>query len=70
MSRARMQLIALETTLYYHTISRCVHRIILCGEGYLNKKNYEPRKVWVFKPLVRIERCVRYRWTFQESSAA
>lgn len=51
MTRARNQLISLETTPYYHCISRCVRRAFLCGEDSLTGKNYEHRKVWVVERL-------------------
>ena len=51
MTRARNQLISLETTPYYHTISRCVRRAFLCGEDSLTGKNYEHRKQWVLTRL-------------------
>ena len=47
MTRARNQLISLETTPYYHCISRCVRRAFLWGEDSLTGKNYEHRKTWV-----------------------
>jgi hypothetical protein len=42
---------ALETTTYYHTISRCVHRAFFCGEDSLTGKNYVPSKFWVINRL-------------------
>ena len=51
MTRAREQLISLETTTYYHCISRCVRRAFLCGEDTLTGKNYEHRKHWVTERL-------------------
>ena len=51
MTRAREQLISLETTSYYHCISRCVRRAFLCGEDSLTGKNYEHRKSWVIERL-------------------
>ncbi len=47
MTRARRELIALESTPYYHCISRCVRRAFLCGEDSLTGNNYEHRKIWV-----------------------
>jgi REP element-mobilizing transposase RayT len=51
MTRARNQLISLQTTPYYHTISRCVRRAFLCGEDSLTGKNYGHRKQWVLARL-------------------
>jgi REP element-mobilizing transposase RayT len=51
MTRARNQLISLEATPYYHTISRCVRRAFLCGEDSLTGKSYEHRKQWVITRL-------------------
>jgi putative transposase len=42
------QLISLEVTPYYHTISRCARRSFLCGEDSLTGKNC---KQWVHKRL-------------------
>jgi hypothetical protein len=43
-TRARNQLISLDTTPYYQCISRCVRRAFLWGEDSLTGKNYEHRK--------------------------
>jgi REP element-mobilizing transposase RayT len=51
MTRARNQLISLDTTPYYHCISRCVRRAFLWGEDSLTGKNYEHRKGWVIARL-------------------
>jgi REP element-mobilizing transposase RayT len=51
MTRARNQLISLDTTPYYHCISRCVRRAFLWGEDALTGKNYAHRKVWVINRL-------------------
>ena len=51
MTRARNQLISLETTPYYHCISRCVRRAFLWGEDSLTGRNYEHRKAWVISRL-------------------
>lgn len=51
MTRARNQLISLDTTPYYHCISRCVRRAFLWGEDSLTGNNYEHRKEWVIVRL-------------------
>jgi REP element-mobilizing transposase RayT len=54
MTRARRELIALDSTPYYHCISRCVRRAFLCGEDSLTGNNYEHRKVWVTDRLTEL----------------
>ncbi len=51
MTRARQELIDLDSTPYYHCICRCVRRAFLCGEDHLTGKNYEHRKAWVVERL-------------------
>jgi REP element-mobilizing transposase RayT len=50
-TRARNQLISLDTTPYYHCISRCVRRAFLWGDDSLTGNNYEHRKAWVIARL-------------------
>jgi REP element-mobilizing transposase RayT len=40
MTVARNLLVDLSTTRYYHCISRCVRRALLCGEGYQHRKQW------------------------------
>jgi len=54
MTRARKELIDIETTPYYHCICRCVRRAFLCGEDHLTGKNYEHRKTWVVERLTEL----------------
>ncbi len=52
MTRARKELISVETTPYYHCIVRCVRRAFLCGHDPYSGKNYDHRKQWV---VVRLQ---------------
>jgi REP element-mobilizing transposase RayT len=55
MTRARTELIALDSTPYYHVISRCVRRAFLCGEDSLTGKNHEHRKAWIVERLSELD---------------
>ena len=54
MTRARSQLIDLDSTSYYHCISRCVRRAFLWGEDHFTGKNYSHRKQWVIDRLTEL----------------
>ena len=47
MTIARRNTIDLESTPYYHIVSRCVRRSFLCGEDPLTGKNFDHRKQWL-----------------------
>ena len=47
MTTARSQQIDLQSTPYYHVISRCVRRAFLCGYDTFSGKNFDHRKQWI-----------------------
>ncbi len=47
MTRPRKALVALETTRYYHVMTRCVRRAFLCGFDEVTGNNYEHRREWI-----------------------
>ena len=47
MTTARRQQISVDATPYYHCVSRCVRRSLLCGIDPLTKKNFEHRREWI-----------------------
>ena len=47
MAKARKYQISLDSTPYYHTVSRCVRRAFLCGYDNTTGTHYEYRRQWV-----------------------
>jgi putative transposase len=51
MTQARMHLVCVEETPYYHCIGRCVRRAFLCGLDESTYTSYEHRRVWMSERL-------------------
>ena len=54
MPRARHTQIAVESTPYYHCVSRCVRKAFLCGYDRSTGKDYEHRREWIEQEILRL----------------
>ncbi|MEM9070572.1 MAG: transposase, partial [Myxococcota bacterium] len=54
MPQARAESLDVDTTAYYHCISRCVRRAFLCGKDPYTGRDFDYRKEWVEERLLSL----------------
>jgi len=54
MTVSRQQQIHIDSTPYYHCISRCVRRAFLCGKDRYSGKCYEHRRQWIVDKIKQL----------------
>jgi putative transposase len=54
MTTSRASQVHVETTAYYHCISRCVRQAYLCGRDEHSGKSFDHRKQWLVDRLTRL----------------
>jgi REP element-mobilizing transposase RayT len=54
MPEPRYRQVSIETTPYYHCISRCIRRAFLCGSDPLTGFNFEHRRQWIVDRIKQV----------------
>ncbi|MEM9073525.1 MAG: transposase [Myxococcota bacterium] len=54
MARLRSEHLDLDSTLYYHCVSRCVRRAFLCGRDPYTGRDFEHRKEWIEERILKL----------------
>lgn len=51
MTKPRESIVSLDTTSYYHVVTRCVRRAFLCGRDHYSNNDYSHRRDWFMERL-------------------